>query len=350
MRFSASVATSVGVAMVAQFVSTAPSDANPISDFYNGKSITLLIGHPAGGGYDTYSRLLARHLGRFIPGNPGIIPKNMPGAGGLAAANSIYNSDPRDGLLIGMFGSFVAFEPLFGNDNAKFESAKFTWIGNMYRDVESCVVWHTTGIERYSDVDRFTETNKRPLIFGSSGKASTTSQTVHVMKNMLGSNVKVILGYKGTDDINLDMEKGAIDASCGMYLSTVRSRYDQKVKSGDLRILIQFGRSRVPYFGDAATIYDLLKSEEDKKVADIIFRQSELGRPIMGPPDIPTERAIALRSAFTETMKDPGFLSEAEKLRIPIDSTTGEEVAQLLGFFFGTPQSLIQRAKSAMTD
>ena len=316
-----------------------PARADAIADFYKGKSINLVIMNAPGGGYDTYSRLFARHAGRFIPGNPTVVPQNMPGAGGLKAANFIYHSAPRDGTALGMFGAFVGLEPLFGNDQANFDTVKFTWIGNLNRDAASCVVWGAAGFNKFGD------TFERQIVFGSSGRASTTSQHALVLKNMLGAKVRVVEGYQGTNEINLAMKRREVDASCGVYLSSAMTSYSQDLKSGDMRVLIQLGRQNVPYFGDAVNIYDLLKTDEDKQVADIIFRQSEIGRPIVGPPGIPADRASALRTAFMQTMKDPAFLADAAKIGLPIEPMTGEEVSRLFETFFAAPKSIVDRAK-----
>jgi tripartite-type tricarboxylate transporter receptor subunit TctC len=336
------VASSLALALAS--IAASPSRAEEVADFYKGKSIDLFIGFGPGGGYDTYSRVLARHFGKFVPGNPTITPQNMPGGGGLTVANFIYNKAPRGGTSLAMFGAFTGLEPLFGNDNARFETGKFTWVGNMNIDIGACGVWRTSNIQSFDDM------KDRQVIFGSSGKASTTSQHPLTMKNLLGIKTKVVVGYQGTKEINLAMRRGEVDGSCGLYLSSVMSEWNQDLTSGDLRIIIQFGRKNAPLFGDAVNIYDLLKTEEEKQIADIIFRQNEIGRPVVGTPEIPPDRVAALRAAFMQTMKDPAFLADAEKARIPIDPMTGEEVTQLFRSFYEVPASVIARAKDAMDD
>jgi len=333
-------------AALAALVTGAALDARAeaVSDFYKGKSINIYIGFGPGGGYDVYTRMLARHLGRFIPGNPNVVPQNMPGAGGLKAAAYVYHAAARDGLSLAMFGGFTGLEPLFGNDQANFDPVKFTWIGNMNRDVSSCAVWNAAGFDRFSDI------MQRQIVFGSSGKASTTSQHALVLKNMLGAKVKVIEGYQGTNDINLAMKRREVDASCGIYLSSALTSYEQDLRNGNMRILVQFGRQNVPSFGDAVNLYDLLKTDREKQVADLIFRQGEIARPIAGTPDIPADRASALRTAFMQTMKDPAFLAEAAKVSMPIDPMTGEEVARLFESFYAAPKSIVERAKFVMNN
>ncbi len=339
MRLNTLAACAVAVVVAA---TATDAHADSVSDFYRGKTVNIYIGFGPGGGYDVYARMLARHFGRFIPGNPNVVPQNMPGAGGVKAASFVYHAAAHDGLALAMFGGFTALEPLFGNNQANFDPVKFTWIGNMNRDASSCVVWNAAGFEKFSDI------MQRQMVFGSSGKASTTSQHALALKNMLGAKVKVIEGYQGTNDINLAMKRREVDASCGIYLSSAMTSYDQDLKNGNMRILIQFGRQNAPYFGDAVNFYALLKSEDEKLVADIIFRQGEIARPIAGTPDIPADRAAALRTAFMQTMKDPAFLTEAAKVSLPIEPMTGEEVKKLFESFYGAPRTIVERAKYVM--
>ena len=318
--------------------------ADAVADFYKGKSINIYIGFGPGGGYDIYARMLARHFGKFIPGNPTIVPQNMPGAGGIKSAAYLYNASPRDGLALAMFGGFNGLEPLFGNTQANFDTVKFTWIGNMNRDVSSCAVWSAAGFNAFSDI------MQREMVFGSSGRGSTTSQHALVLRNMLGAKVRVIEGYQGTNSINLAMQRREVDASCGIFLSSALTSYAQDLKNGSMRILIQFGRQNAPYFGDAVNLYDLLNAETEKQAADIIFRQSEIARPIAGPPGIPADRVGALRTAFMQTIKDPAFLADAAKVSMPIDPMTGEEVARLYESFYAAPKSIVERAKFVMNN
>ncbi len=316
--------------------------ADAVADFYKGKAVSLMIGFGVGGGYDTYSRVLARHLGGHIPGKPTIVPKNMPGAGGLKVANFLYNAAPRDGASLGVFAASTALEPLFGGKKAKFRTTRFTWIGNMNQDVASCGVWHTSGLTKFSQMQ------ESGVIFGSTGKAAITSQHALVLKNVLGAKLRVIYGYKGTKGINLAMRRGEVNASCGLFLSSVKSRWDKDVKEGRLRILIQFGRRNAPYLGNAVNIYDLVKSDKERQALDVIFRQSEIGRPVAGTPAIPADRAAALRKAFNATMKDPAFLADAKKARLRIDPMDGQEVVALFKSFYAMPKSVIRDAKKAM--
>jgi tripartite-type tricarboxylate transporter receptor subunit TctC len=319
------------------------SAADSVAEFYKGKSIALLIGFGPGGGYDSYSRVLARHLGKHIPGQPTVVPQNMPGAGGLAAANFLYNVAPADGRTLGVFGPFNAIEPLFGNASARFDPRKFTWIGKMDVDAGGCGAWKGSGIENFADLQR------KELVFGSSGRASTTTQQVLALKNLLGAKVKIVQGYKGSADITLAMRRGEVGAMCGIAVSNILVQLKDDVKNADIKMFIQFGRRNAPEFGNAENIYDLLSTSEDKQVAEIIFLPNELGKPIASSPGVPEDRVRALRGAFMNTMKDPSFLEEMNKMSLPLSTATGEEVAQIFTSLYTTPKPLIDRAVASMT-
>jgi tripartite-type tricarboxylate transporter receptor subunit TctC len=323
-------------------VSPAPA-ADSIAEFYSGKSISLLIGFGPGGGYDSYARVLARHLGKHIPGSPAVIPQNMPGAGGLAAANYVYNVAQPDGLTLAVFGPFNALEPLFGNPSARFDPTRLTWIGKMDVDAGGCGAWRGAGVDRFSDLQR------KEVVFGSSGRGSTTTQQVLALKNMLGAKAKIVQGYKGSADITLAMRRGEVGAMCGIAASNVLVQLRDDIRNGDIRMFVQFGRKNAPEFGNAENIYDLLASGEDRQVAEIIFRPNELGKPIAASPGLPGDRAQALRQAFMKAMQDPNLLDEMQRMSLPVNIASGEEVAHVFASLYATPRPLIERAVANMT-
>ena len=340
MQFVKCRALALGASAIVMIAQPTFTYADPVADFYRDKSIDLSIGFGPGGGFDSYARLLARHLGNFIPGNPTVVPRNMPGGGGLVAANYLYNVAPRDGQHIAIFGPFNAMEPLFGNTAAKFDPAKFTWIGNMNLEVEGCGVWRTSGIQTLTDLQ-----NKLAR-FGSSGKASTTNRSTLTLKSLIGAKVQVIQGYRGSRDINVAMQRGEVDGMCGISVSSAIAEWHQDLKNGDMKIIVQLGLKNHPFFGDAANIYDHIKNESDRRVAEFIFRPNEVGRPIAAPPALPPERAAALRDAFARTMRDPAFLADAEKRRLLIDPMPGEEISQLFTTLQQQPKAVAERARA----
>jgi tripartite-type tricarboxylate transporter receptor subunit TctC len=318
--------------------------AQSAADYYKGKTVGINIGYGAGGGYDTYGRVLARHFGRHIPGNPNVVPKNMPGAGALKAANYIYNSAPKDGTELGLVASSTLMEPLLGSDQAQFDASKYTWLGSMTRDIGHCGIRKGAGVASFDDWLK----QGKELTFGSTGPAAITHQHPLVMKNVLGANARVIAGYQGTKDVSLAVERGEVDGLCGLFVSSIQASYMPMVKSGELILLIQMGASRTDVFGKVPSVYDYAKTDQDRQVLEIHFDQLALARPIMGPPGMPKDRADALRKAFNDTMKDPQLLADAEKVNIEIDLVTGEEVEKMLIKFADYPKAAIDAAKKAI--
>jgi tripartite-type tricarboxylate transporter receptor subunit TctC len=323
----------------AALISAGPAAA---ADF-TGKNINLIIGFGAGGGYDTNGRLFAQFFGSHLPGKPGIIVQNMPGAGALRAANYIYNVAPKDGTEIAMFASSNALEPLYGNSAAKFETAKFTWIGNLNKEVTSCVVWRNSGINSLDDL------KTRVGRFGGSGPTAITSQHPLVLKNLLNLKIEVVQGYKGTKDISLAMERGEVDGTCAMFVSNLEGPYSEALRRGDLKILVQKGRTNHPIFAGAPNLYSLLKNPEDVQIADFIFKQTEIARPIAAPPSLPLELASALRVGFEATMKDAAFIAAAKKMGLGVDAMSAEELQQAFEMFASTPKHIIDRARAVMS-
>ncbi len=331
------------IAGAAALLIAGPASAQSSEDtFFKGKEISLGIGFGAGGGYDTYARLMARHYGRFIPGNPVVVPKNEPGAGGMKLASTIYNVARKDGTELALFAATTALEPLFGTEEAKYETTKFTWIGNLDSDVSSCGVWKHTGIKTWEDV------KSKETTFGATGPAAITSIHPLVMGSLFGMKTKVILGYQGTRDVNLAMQRGEVDGTCGMYMSSIRSQYKDDVASGALTILMTFGTERTKDFPNVPSVFELIKNDDDRKLADLIFGSDQIGRPISAPPGLAPARAATLRKAFDTMVKDPEFLAEATKIGLSMQAMTGEDVQKRFAEFYNTPKPVIDRAMKAM--
>jgi tripartite-type tricarboxylate transporter receptor subunit TctC len=337
----AGLAVAIALSMAAH---AAPAAAETIADFYKGKQITLIIGFAPGAGYDTYARLLARHYGDNLPGKPGVVVQNMPGAGSLKAANHIYNVAPKDGSVLGMFASSTAFEPLFGGKGAQFETAKFTWIGNMDESIGTCVAWHTSGIDTFDDL------MVKDTVFGGSGPAAVTSQHALALKHLLGAKIKLVQGYKGAGDVKLAMARGEVQASCGFALSSIKSQHATEWKSGQFKVIVQLAIEKNPELAGVPHVYDYAKTDEMRQVFDLVFGRHVIGRPVSGPPGIPEDRKQALRAAFTATMKDPAFLADAKKLRLDVSASDGEGVEKLFARFFSYPKSAVEKAVAAMRD
>ena len=322
---------------------TGSAKADAVSDFFSRKTVTLIAGFPPGGGYDTYIRVLARHFGKFIPGNPSIVPANLPGAGSMNLANRIYKNDPNDGTVLGEFASSVVMEPLLGNKAALFDPAKFSWIGSMSQDVAYCGVLQTPGAAA-----TFDDMLKKETIFGGGAPAAITYQHPMILKNVLGAHIRVIPGYAGTRDIDLAMQRGEVNGECGFYASSIKSQFHDDVASGRMKLVVQMGPEKSTEFGNVPSVYDYAKTDDDRAVLDIHFKQLVLGRPLAGPPGIPPDRLKALRDAFAATMKDKDFLAEASKIGLDIDYASPEEVQELLKHFATFSPAIFEKARKAI--
>ncbi|HEY7298024.1 MAG TPA: hypothetical protein VH684_08820 [Xanthobacteraceae bacterium] len=330
----------VGLCLMAAATS---ARAEAVSDFYRGKTLSLIAGFPPGGGYDTYVRVLARHFGRFIPGEPAVVPSNMPGAGSLTAANHIYRSAAPDGLALAMVASSAVMEPLLGNKAALFDPTKFSWIGSMSNDVAYCGLWQGPGVPT-----TFDEMLTKETIFGGGAPAAVTFQHPMVLKNVLGAKIRVISGYAGSRDIVLAMQRGEVNGVCGLFTSSIRAQFGDDVRSGRLKLVIQMGAKRSDVFGAIPSVYDYAKTDDDRAVLDVHFKQLLLGRPLAGPPGIPRDRLAALRAALAATMKNPDFLADAGKAGLDIDPASAEEVEALLQRFAHFPPAVFRKAAQAI--
>jgi tripartite-type tricarboxylate transporter receptor subunit TctC len=341
---------SMGLAVgLAAALAAASAHAQSPAEFFKGKTVTINVGFGPGGGYDLNTRMVARHFGKYIPGNPSVIVQNMPGGGSIVSANYIYSAAPRDGTVLAVFGASIMLEPLFGNKNVKVEPDKLAWIGNMHSDINSCGIWKGggEGIKTFDDLLK----SKKTIVFGSTSPESETGRFPYFMHHVFKAPVKVINGYKGTKDINLALQNGEVHASCGMYEASVLSSYANELKNGDLKIIFQAGLDRkVPLFGDAASAGDLLKGEEMRQIGEIVFRASEITRPVAAPPGTPPDRIAALRKALMDTMKDPELTAEAKKIGFEFLPMTGERIGELMAGFYKTPPAVVKKALDMMAE
>jgi tripartite-type tricarboxylate transporter receptor subunit TctC len=308
------------------------------ADFYKGRNVDLYIGYSAGGGYDLYARLLAKHMGKHIPGNPNVIPKNMEGAGSLRLANWLYNVAPRDGSAFGTIGRGTGFDPLLGHKGAQFDAAKYTWIGSANNEVSVCVSWHTSGITKFEQL------RERELIVGGTGPAADTDQFPKVMNGVLGTKMRVIAGYPGGNDVGLAMERGEVNGRCGWSWSSLKSTQQKWLDEQKIHVLVQLALAKHAELPDVPLIMDLAKSEEQKQLLKLIFARQVMGRPFLAPPGLPKERTEVLRNAFMNTMKDPEFLADADKAQVEIVPVPGEDIQKLVAELYQTPPAIAQKA------
>lgn len=318
-----------------------PAAADPVADFYKGKDITILVAFGAGGGYGLYARTLAQHLGRHIPGRPNIITQFMSGAGGAKAANYFYNVSPRDGSVIALLSNAAAMAQVLQGDKLKYDASKLNYIGRMVDMRSAIIVWHTAPVKTLADATKHT------IIFGGTGKSSQDYINPALMKNILGYKVKVVLGYKGSKEINLAMEKGEVHAMANSW-GSVKARLGHWIKNKQINVIAMVGLTRAPDLPNVPTLLELAKNDEDRAVMELMASTTAVGRAFSTPPAVPAERVAALRAAFKATMDDPAFLADAKKRKMDLEYMSGEKVQKIVAKTIAAPKSVVERFKKAL--
>jgi len=326
-----------GIGIVAMLMAR---PAHAVEDFYKGKTISVVIGYSVGGGYDLYARHLARHMGKYIPGRPALVPQNMTGAGSLRAANYIYSAAPKDGTVFGTFARAMAIQPLLSS--APFDGTKFTWLGSVTNDVSTCITWHTSPVKTWSDM------LETPVTLGGEGPGADPDIFALLYKNVFGAKVKLVTGYHGTNDTVLAMERGEVDGLCGLSWSTLQSRHLEWMKSGKINIVVQAAFKKQPELAGVPLITDLVKTPEQGQILKLILTSQEMARPFAAPPGIPEDRRAALLAAFERTMRDPEFLEEARKLNLEVNPVSAHAIDDLLAELYATPKEVLERAAQAI--
>ena len=311
--------------------------AQTASEFYKGKTVDVYIGTSVGGGYDAYARLLSRHMGRHVPGNPIFVPKNMEGGGGIRLANFLYNVAPKDGSTFGTFNRGTGFDPLLGNKGAQFDATRFNWIGSANNEVSVCVAWHTTGVTRYEEL------LSKELVVGASGPAADTYQFPKIANGVLGTRFKIIAGYPGGNDIDLAMERGEVQGRCGWSWTSVKATHQPWLDQNKIHILFQIGLSKHPDLPNVPLVMDLARTDEERAIFKVIFGRQVMAWPFTAPPGVPQERISVLREAFMDTMKDKEFLAEAAKAGFEIRPVSGVDIQKLVHEAYDTPAAVVQR-------
>jgi len=312
------------------------------AEFYKGRNVDLYVGYSAGGGYDIYARVLARHMGKHIPGNPTVVPKNMEGAGSLRLANWLYNVAAKDGSVFGTIGRGTPFDPLLGNKSAQFDATKYTWIGSANNEVSVCVAWHTSGIRTFEDL------LAKPMIVGGTSASADTDQFPKITNGVLGTKMRVISGYPGGNEIGLAMERGEVQGRCGWSWSSVKSTHQKWLDEKKFTVLVQLALEKHPDIPAVPLIVDLAKNDEQRQILKLIFARQVMGRPFLAPPDIPRDRAEVLRKAFMDTMKDKDFLADTERSQMEITPVPGDELEKLVREIYSTPPAVAQQATAIL--
>jgi tripartite-type tricarboxylate transporter receptor subunit TctC len=326
----------LGVGLLLASAAGAPAQAQSVADFYRGKTVNLLIGVGVGGEYDLQARLVARHIGKHIPGNPNVVPQNMTGAGGINMANHLYNTVTRDGTFIGMMGNNFPATQAVGGKSVKFDAGKFQWLGTIAPVVETMAVWHTAGVKNMDDL------RKQEVVAGASGRGAITYFYPTMMNAFLGTKFKIVTGYPGGNQINLAMERGEVQARNNTWSSWKATR-PQWLKDRLIYVVAQAGPRAADL--DAPSVEEMAKTPDDRLTIELIVSGTQLGRPFATTPDVPADRLAALREAFRATMKDPEFLKDAAQMNFEVNPVYGEPMQKTVEKILSTPKNLAMRAK-----
>ena len=341
MHYAVRVATILGIFAA---VSVEAASAQSPAEFFKDKTVTFYVGLSAGGGYDVNARLVARHIGKYIPGNPQVIVRNMPGGGGLVMTNYVANVANKDGLHIGAPQRGIPFEPLLGDhSNAKFDAVKLNWVGSANTDTSVAVVHKRTGVKTWQDL----RTRSNDLIVGGTGIGTESVTVPYILRNLLGFKYRVIAGYPGGSEMNLAMLRGEVDGRGTFSWTSLKPHLKEWIDTGELVILYQQGLRKHADIPKIPLVMELTDDPEIKKVLNVQFTAFELGRPYFLAEGVPADRVAAIRNAFNMAMKDKDLLADAEKLNQEINPFTGEEMQKTLADVYATPKNLIERLANA---
>jgi hypothetical protein len=300
--------------------------------------MNMMIAYAPGGTYDATGRLLARHMPRHIPGQPVMVPQNMPGSAGLKAILHLYTIAPKDGGTIAMLPRGYPIEPIFSPDAAKYDPARFNPIGSTSTEVSIGVAWHTKPFKQFSDL------MEREIIVAANGLTDDTGRYPTMVRNLTGAKIKIVTGYPGGNDLTIAMERGEVDGRFGWSWGSVKSRSKDWLDEKKITILLQMALQKAPDLPDVPLILDFAKNERDRQALELLFTQQAVAWPLIAPPDVPADRVALLRKAFDVTMKDSEFLAEAAKLRIDVDPLSGLEMQTLIARIAAFPPAVIERA------
>jgi tripartite-type tricarboxylate transporter receptor subunit TctC len=323
--------------------SVSPTYAASDQEFYKGRTVQVIVGFSAGGGYDLYARVLARHLGKHLPGNPSVVPQNMPGAGSVKAANYIYNVAPKDGTVIGTFDRGLPMERLIGRTAGQnFDATKFTWIGSVTDEPSVCAFTSKSGIRSWQDM------TTKPFKVGGAGATADDEIYPTVLKNMFHLPLRVVSGYPGRAELVLSMQRGEVDGLCGWSWSSLMSRDKYLLDSKQIVVALQLGVDKSLDIPNVPLVGDLTPDEKQKAALKLIFSRLTIARPFAAPPGLAPERTRALRDAFDATMRDPAFAAEMKKLALEVRPQSGAKVEQVVRAIYASPPDVVKIAAQAI--
>jgi tripartite-type tricarboxylate transporter receptor subunit TctC len=319
-----------------------PAAAQPAADFYRSKTLTLIVGYSVGGGYDTYARVLARHMARHLPGNPSIIVQNMPGAGSLRAANYLYAVAPKDGSVFGIFSRGMAMEPLIGSSATQYDSRKFTWLGSATNEVSVCAIWHTSAVKNWGDM------LAKPFTVGGEGSGSDPDIFSAMLRNAFGVKVKTVSGYPGSNEVALAMERGEVDGRCGWSWSSMKATRADWLAGKKVNVVVQLSLNKSPELTHVPIVTEFATTERQRQILQLILSRQVMGRPFAAPPGVPDDRKQALRAAFDATMADAEFRADVTSRGLEVNPVSGIEVDRLMAQLYDTTPDAIAETKAAI--
>jgi len=322
---------------------TSAATADPVADFYKGKSINWILSAGAGGGYSSYAHVFAPYFSAHIPGKPNVIVQNMPGAGGIRAMIYLSNVAPKDGTTMGLVHSSVPFAPLYGIRGAHFDPRQMHWIGSINAATGICVSWTASGITTWKDLF------EKEFIVGGTGAGSQMETMPAMINKLFGTKMKVVSGYKGGNDVYLAMERGEVQGRCGGLKSSIKSTRPDWFPTRKVSVPVQIALERDPEFPDSPALVEFTKDERTKQILQLVLSPMDMDRPILLPPGTAPDKVAALRTAFHETMNDPEFIAEARRTNIELAEVSGEKIQMILERAFAMPPDVIAEAKNAMS-
>jgi len=344
MRTIGSISAVLAGLALAGLALATPARADPVADFYRGRSVALIIGYSAGGGYDAYGRVVARHLGKHIPGNPSVVAQNMPGAGSLRSANFLFNVAPKDGTTIAHFSRGLAMEPLIGTSSTQFDARKFSWLGSGTDEVSVCVTWHASRITNWKDMLTI------PSKVGGEGSGSDPDIFSAMIKNAFGAKLKLVSGYPGTAEVALAVERGEVDGRCGWSWSSLKQLKPDWIADKKVNLITQLALKKSPELPYVPLIFDFATTDRQRQILQLVLSRQSMARPFAAPPDLPPDRKAALRQAFDRTLADPEFVAEAKQRGLEVNPVTGSEIDRLVGELYQTPPDVIAETRAIISE
>jgi tripartite-type tricarboxylate transporter receptor subunit TctC len=313
--------------------------AQTVEEFYRGKTISMVIGYPAGGANDRYARTMARHIGKYIPGQPTVTARNMPGGGSLIAANHVFNISPKDGTVISLLAATVPLEEALGTQGALFKAAQFNWIGRMASSV------NITFMNANAPVKTIKDAFTHEAILGSTGRSGTPTVYPSVLNNVLGMKFKIVMGYTGSVAAMLAMERGEIEGH-STSVDGVKAAREDWIRDKKINILVQYGLRRHPDFPDVPLSIELGLTPEEVQILRIVANATEVGKMTLAPPGVPVDRVQALRSAFDAAIKDPDYLAEMQKQRLEVIPLDGQSLQKVVAEAGAISPAMLDKVKA----